>query len=282
MFKILFSIIKMNIVEVKNLTYSYYEGNKVLDGVSFPLKEGSYTCLIGHNGSGKSTLAKVLMGLNNKFQGEITIFGLPLNHENLGKIRSKMGIVFQNPDNQFVGTSVCDDIAFGLENRQVPHEEMQSIIETYAKEVGMADFLNASPDNLSGGQKQRVAIAGVLAMKPNLIIYDEATSMLDPKGKREILSLTQAMKKENPSLTILSITHDVEEAAKADRVLVLNEGKIVLEGTPNDVFSNIEILKQCHLATPFFFEFREALKKEGFDIPPSIRDLASLEDYLCK
>lgn len=272
----------MNIVEVKNLTYSYYEGSKVLDGVSFSLVEGSYTCLIGHNGSGKSTLAKVLMGLNNKFQGEITIFGMPLNRENLGKIRSKMGIVFQNPDNQFVGTSVCDDIAFGLENRQVPHLEMQSIIETYAKEVGMADFLNASPDNLSGGQKQRVAIAGVLAMKPNLIIYDEATSMLDPKGKREILSLTQKMKKENPSLTILSITHDVEEAAKADQVLVLNEGKIVLEGTPNDVFSNVEILKQCHLATPFFFELREALKKEGFDIPASITDLASLECYLCK
>lgn len=272
----------MNILEVKNLSYSYLENTPVLQDVSFSLEAGSYTCLIGHNGSGKSTLAKVLMGLITKFKGDVSLFDLPLNQKNLCNIRSKIGIVFQNPDNQFVGTSVSDDIAFGLENRQIPHEEMQGIIETYAKRVGMEGFLDASPENLSGGQKQRIAIAGVLAMKPDFIIFDEATSMLDPLGKREILSLTKAMKKENPSLTILSITHDVEEAANADKVLVLNEGKIVLEGAPQEVFSHKAELAKCHLASPFFFEFVDALNAENINVPDSIQDLSALEDYLCK
>lgn len=272
----------MNAIEVKNLSYSYRENTPVLRDLSFSIEEGNYVCLIGHNGSGKSTLAKVIMGLNHKFQGEVTIFGTPLISANIGKIRAKVGIVFQNPDNQFVGTSVADDIAFGLENREVPQEKMQEIIETYAKEVGMESYLESSPENLSGGQKQRVAIAGVLAMKPSLVIYDEATSMLDPKGKREILALTRKMKEENPSLTILSITHDVEEAAHADKVLVLNEGKLVLEGTPDEVFSKKEELEKIHLALPFFYELKNALREEGIEIPPSVCDLTSLEDYLCR
>ena len=272
----------MNVVSVNNLIYSYHEGTSVLNGVSFTLEEGSYTCLIGHNGSGKSTLAKVLLGLNTKYTGNIKIFDMDLNSQNLSKIRSKTGIVFQNPDNQFVGSSVSDDIAFGLENRNIPTDEMPNIVRKYAYEVGMEKFLDSSPENLSGGQKQRVAIAGVLAMNPSLIIYDEATSMLDPKGKREILSLTKKMREKNPSLTILSITHDVEEAAHADKVLVLNEGKIILEGKPNDVFMHDDILNKCHLASPFYYEFLKALKEEGIDIPSNVNDLESLEEYLCK
>ncbi len=272
----------MNAIEVKNLSYAYKEKENVLKGVSFAVEEGSYVCLIGHNGSGKSTLAKVIMGLNSKFQGDVSIFGMPLKNENIGKIRAKVGIVFQNPDNQFVGSSVEDDIAFGLENRQIRHEDMPEIIAKYAKEVGMEAFLESSPENLSGGQKQRVAIAGVLAMKPSLIIYDEATSMLDPKGKREILALTKKMREENPSLTILSITHDVEEAASADKVLVLNEGELVAEGSPDEVFAQKDKLMKIGLALPFFYELKEALIDEGITIPSSISDLASLEDYLCQ
>ncbi len=272
----------MNALEVKNLSYSYKENESVLKDVSFSIEEGNYVCLIGHNGSGKSTLAKIIMGLNNKFQGEVTVFGMPLNNENIGKIRAKVGIVFQNPDNQFVGSSVEDDIAFGLENRQIKHDDMPKIIAKYAKEVGMEGFLESSPENLSGGQKQRVAIAGVLAMKPSLIIYDEATSMLDPKGKREILTLTKKMREENPSLTILSITHDVEEAATADEVLVLNEGCLLAKGKPNEVFTQKEKLIQVGLALPFFYELKNALEAEGINIPSSISDLSSLEDYLCK
>lgn len=272
----------MKVVEVEKLSFSYGEGNQALNGVSFSLEAGSYNCLIGHNGSGKSTLAKVLMGLNDKFEGSVKIFDLELNKENLHKIRSKIGIVFQNPDNQFVGSSVADDIAFGLENAQVSHESMQGIIEEYAQEVGMEKYLLSSPENLSGGQKQRVAIAGVLAMNPNLIIYDEATSMLDPKGKKEILSLTRKMKEKNPSLTILSITHDVEEALHADQVMVLSKGELILRGSPEEVFAHKEELEAIHLGAPFFFDFKEELEKQGINVPSSIRSLDELEDYLCK
>ncbi len=272
----------MRTVEVKNLLFGYEENKPILKDVSFCLEKGSYTCLLGHNGSGKSTLAKVLMGLNPRFSGEVNLFEMSLNSKNLGKIRSKVGIVFQNPDNQFVGSSVADDIAFGLENTNVPQDKMQGIIEGYAKKVGMEDYLDSSPENLSGGQKQRVAIAGVLAMHTDLIIFDEATSMLDPKGKREILSIIHEMKKENPNLTILSITHDVEEALNADNIIVLNSGEIVLEGKPEEVFEKEETLRSIHLGLPFYYELRNALVKEGVDIPSSIKNLDMLEEYLCK
>lgn len=272
----------MKIVEAKNISYSYDGKNEVISGLSFSVEEGSYVALIGHNGSGKSTLAKVMAGLISNFKGELNMFGMPLNSKNLGSIRSRLGIVFQNPDNQFVASSVKDDIAFGLENRCVKHEEMDGIIEEYAAEVGMSDFLESAPENLSGGQKQRVAIAGVLAMKPDLIIYDEATSMLDPKGKEELLELTSKMKKENPKLTIISITHDIEEAARADEVLVLNEGKLVLEGVPNEVFSHDKELASIHLGSPFFISLVRALKDNGIIVPSSIKDLPSLEDFLCR
>jgi len=272
----------MKIIEVKNLNYSYDGKNPALKDVSFSVESGSYVALIGHNGSGKSTLAKVLCGLNAGFAGEVSIFGIPLTNKSLYAIRSRMGLVFQNPDNQFVGSTVRDDIAFGLENRQVPSAEMETIIDHYSREVGMEKFLDSAPENLSGGQKQRVAIAGVLAMKPELIIYDEATSMLDPVGKKDILDLTFKLREENPSLTVLSITHDVEEAAKADSVLVLNGGQLMLQGTPKEVFSHEKELNDIHLGCPFLISLINELRRQGIDVPEEIDTEAKLEDFLCR
>lgn len=273
----------MNIIDVEHLTYAYEDGGKpALSDVSFSVAEGSYVCLIGHNGSGKSTLAKVLAGLNGGYVGKITLFGTELTAKSLYGIRSRMGLVFQNPDNQFVGSSVRDDIAFGLENRQVPTEQMEGIITHYAAEVGMSSYLDSAPENLSGGQKQRVAIAGVLAMKPDLIIYDEATSMLDPVGKKDILDITFRLREKNPKLTVLSITHDVEEAAKADRVLVLNEGRLVLSGTPKEVFSHQKELRAIKLDCPFLISLISSLREKGIEVPDTIDSEEALEAWLCR
>lgn len=273
----------MNSIEAKDIVYSYEkEGPKALNGLSFSLPIGKYIAVIGHNGSGKSTLAKIIAGLINDFQGELTVFGEKMDKNSVQSLRKRMGLVFQNPDNQFVGSTVRDDIAFGLENRRVPSEDMEGIIRKYAEEVGMLDYLDKSPENLSGGQKQRVAIAGILAMNPDLVIYDEATSMLDPVGKKEILDLTKRMREKNPSLTILSITHDIEEAYQADYVLVLNKGKLILEGSPKDVFSHKEELSAARLDPPFIIQLIDELKSLGMDIPDEINSEEELEDYLCR
>ncbi|MDY5441367.1 MAG: energy-coupling factor transporter ATPase [Candidatus Enteromonas sp.] len=270
------------ILQVENLHYAYEEGHDVLQGVSFSVNQGSYVCVIGHNGSGKSTLAKCIIGLMAGVKGTIRLFGEVLNKKTVYSLRSRVGIVFQNPDNQFVGSTVADDIAFGLENRCIPTEEMGPTIERFATEVGMQDFLNHEPQMLSGGQKQRVAIAGVLAMQPDLILFDEATAMLDPKGKREIASLILKMRKDNPSLTLVSITHDVEEAAGADQVIVLDAGKVLFSGTPEEVFSHEEELRTIHLDVPFVYALKARLKEKGIDVPPEIKSLEELEDYLCQ
>ena len=272
----------MKVIEAKNLSFSYEEGHPALDGVSFCVEEGSYVALIGHNGSGKSTLAKVLMGLIAGFQGEVRIFNLPLDAGNLYKIRSRLGIVFQNPDNQFVGSSVRDDIAFGLENRCVPHADMEKIIVRYADEVGMSGFLDKEPQNLSGGQKQRVAIAGVLAMNPDVVIFDEATAMLDPKGKREISAIVARMRKDNPSLTLISITHDLEEAAQADQVIVLEKGKVFMSGKPAEIFSHVEELRKIGLDAPFLPSLVYRLKALGVAVPADVTTLDALEEFLCR
>ena len=272
----------MKVIEAQDLSYSYDGKNEALSGLSFSVEEGTYCALIGHNGSGKSTLAKILSGLIGGYKGQISIFGTVLSSKTLFEIRPRLGIVFQNPDNQFVGSSVRDDIAFGLENHCVKHEDMDAIINQYATEAGMEKFLDAAPENLSGGQKQRVAIAGVLAMKPDLLIYDEATSMLDPKGKKEILDLTRKMREENPKLTILSITHDIEAAAQADQVLVLNGGHLVLSGTPKEVFTHVDELAQIHLDAPFYVNLMRALRSKGVVIPDDIDSLTKLEEFLCQ
>ena len=256
----------MKLIEVNNLTFSYDKKINVIDGVSFCVESGKYISIIGHNGSGKSTFAKLLIGLLEPKSGEIKAFGLEMNPQNVHEIRRKIGIVFQNPDNQFVGTTVRDDIAFGLENRCVPHEKMDSIINEFAQKVHMEQFLNKEPENLSGGQKQRVAIAGILALTPEVIIFDEATSMLDPKGKREVRECIDEMRKENPNLSILSITHDLEEAFSSDEIIVLQEGKAIAAGKPENLLEKPEIFENCGLDLPFKNKLLKELKEQGIEI----------------
>ena len=255
----------MSLIEVRNLTFSYTEGNEVLSDLSFNIEKGDYVTIIGHNGSGKSTLARLLVGLLVPKSGDIIIDGLKLDEENVYKIREKLGIVFQNPDNQFIGSTVKDDIAFGLENRLVKSEEMDEIINKYASIVGLEKFLDKEPTALSGGQKQRVAIAGVLAMKPDIIIFDEATSMLDPKGKKDIKDLMNKIHGDG-QYTIISITHDIEEVMQASDCIVLNKGKIYMHDMPTNIFKNGDELRKIDLDVPFNIKIKEAFKKEKINL----------------
>ena len=259
-----------NVIEIKNLSFSYSsdgeEKQYVLNNVSLNIEKGSYTVIVGHNGSGKSTLAKLLIGLLAQESGQIIIDNIELTNDSIYEIRNKIGVVFQNPDNQFIGSTVEDDIAFGLENHLVPTEEMQTIIEEYAEKTGMINFLKKEPTKLSGGQKQRVAIAGVLAMHPEIIILDEATSMLDPKGKREIKELIKKMRDIVPNITIVSITHDISEAVASDKVVVMNKGKVFATGTPKEIFSDEDKLKEVGLQLPFTYKVQHKLQKEGYSL----------------
>ena len=240
-------------IEFKNVCFKYDDSrlDDVIKNISFEIKPGEMISILGHNGSGKSTIAKLMMGLLQPDSGSIYINNVDTTDNNiteteLDKLHAKMGIIFQNPDNQFVGVTVQDDIAFGLENHQIPRDEMIERINKYAKLVNMEKYLLVSPEDLSGGQKQRVAIAGALAMETETIIFDEATSMLDPKGTSEIIEMIKKLKKESTK-TIITITHNLEEAVFADRVIVLNEGHIVLDGKPQEVLKEKEILEASGL-----------------------------------
>ena len=269
----------MGIIDVDKLTFSYDEKTDAVHEVSFSIEKGQYCTIVGHNGSGKSTVAKLLTGLLEKKSGSIVIDGLELNIENLRKIRNKIGIVFQNPDNQFIGSTVRDDIAFGLENHCVEQVEMDPIIEEFSNRVGMHDYLNSEPTRLSGGQKQRVAIAGVLAMHPDIIIFDEATSMLDPQGKDEIKKVIMDLHKER-HLTILSITHDIDEVTTSDYVLVMDEGQIILKGTPEEVFKKEDKLKETQFDLPYSMKLAKELDKLGVHIKDRMT-MEGMVDELC-
>lgn len=258
-----------NAVDINNLSFEYEEGAKTIDQISFSVPKGSYTVVLGHNGSGKSTIAKLIIGLLEPKTGDITVDGIHLDEEHLYDVREKVGIVFQNPDNQFIGSTVRDDIAFGLENLCVPTEDMEDIIQTYAKKVNMTEFLDHEPTKLSGGQKQRVAIAGILAMHPSIIILDEATSMLDPRGKIEINSLVHELN-QTQNMTILSITHDIEEAALSDHVILLDNGHIIEEGTPEEVLTQKKELERIGLDVPFAYKISKKLHDSGYPIKPII------------
>lgn len=258
-----------NAVDINNLSFEYEEGAKTIDQISFSVPKGSYTVVLGHNGSGKSTIAKLIIGLLEPKTGDITVDGIRLDEEHLYDVREKVGIVFQNPDNQFIGSTVRDDIAFGLENLCVPTEDMEDIIQTYAKKVNMTEFLDHEPTKLSGGQKQRVAIAGILAMHPSIIILDEATSMLDPRGKIEINNLVHELN-QTQNMTILSITHDIEEAALSDHVILLDNGHIIEEGTPEEVLTQKKELERIGLDVPFAYKISKKLHDSGYPIKPII------------
>jgi energy-coupling factor transport system ATP-binding protein len=259
-------------IKVEHIHFSYRQNEPVISDVSFSIKKGEFVCILGHNGSGKSTIAKLLTGLLPVDSGEIYINGSLLNEKNVNEIRHQIGIVFQNPDNQFVGVTVKDDIAFGLENRQFPRETMLELIDKYAKLVNMEAFLQYNPENLSGGEKQRVAIAGVLAANPEVIIFDESTSMLDPKGVKEVNDVINTLKGHK---TIIAITHNLNEAVFADRVIVLSKGRIILNDQPQVVFSHKELLKESSL------DILESMKLiEFIENNPKLKNKKEIEELL--
>ncbi|MBU1093762.1 MAG: energy-coupling factor transporter ATPase [Firmicutes bacterium] len=249
-------------IKVSDLSFSYNSVDEALKHINLEISKGSWVSVLGHNGSGKSTLAKLLVGLLSPSNGEIYIEGMKLDEEHISDIRKKIGIVFQNPDNQFVGVTVKHDIAFGLENQCIPYDQMVEKIHHYASLVGMEEFLSKEPHQLSGGQKQRVAIAGALAMEQDILILDEATSMLDPEGTHEIIELIKVLNKDL-NKTIITITHDLSFAAQSDHLIVLKDGEVILTGTPKEVFNREDLLRSSHLELPFALGLYNEVAKDG-------------------
>ncbi|WP_042145442.1 energy-coupling factor ABC transporter ATP-binding protein [Paucisalibacillus sp. EB02] len=248
-------------IEFRNVSFRYGDEQPwVLDNVSFEIYKDEWVAIIGHNGSGKSTIAKLMNGLLYPQQGEIIINGTPVNDEHVWNVRKQVGMVFQNPDNQFVGTTVQDDVAFGMENRGIPREEMEKRIKEVLKAVRMEDYLLTEPHRLSGGQKQRVAIASVLAVKPDVLILDEATAMLDPRGRKEIMR-TVADIQEKSEISLITITHDLQEVVMAERVIVMNNGKVWDEAIPRDIFAKKDELRKIGLDVPFVAVLADELKQ---------------------
>ncbi len=270
------------VVTVKNLKYRYTpDGEWTLNDVTFQVNKGEWLAIVGHNGSGKSTLAKIINGLLMPEEGSVFVEGKELKEESIWDIRKRVGMVFQNPDNQFVGTTVRDDVAFGLENNGIPREIMMKRIQESLEKVRMSEFMNHEPHHLSGGQKQRVAIAGVLALEPSLMILDEATSMLDPQGRKEVIETVRSLQKVG-QMSVLSITHDLEEVTQADRVIVMNQGQVFAEGTPEDIFELGDKLVSLGLDLPFTVKLSQLLNKKGVHLSKSHLKQQELVMELCK
>ncbi|MBO4126602.1 energy-coupling factor ABC transporter ATP-binding protein [Streptococcus suis] len=269
-----------NIIEVKNLKYKYDQEDEryTLNDVSFHVKQGEWLSIIGHNGSGKSTTVRLIDGLLEAESGDIYIDGDALTIDNVWDKRRLIGMVFQNPDNQFVGATVEDDIAFGLENQGIPLEEMRSRVDEALELVGMTDFKTREPARLSGGQKQRVAIAGVVALRPKIIILDEATSMLDPEGRLDLIKIVREIK-DRHGMTVISITHDLDEVALSDRVIVMKNGQVESISTPNELFMR-EDLVDLDLDRPFTTELASSLRQTGLDLPLRYFTEEELEETL--
>lgn len=267
------------IIKTENLSFTYFDGDiEEMDGTEIPaikalnlsVKRGEYISVLGHNGSGKSTLAKLLNLILIPTAGKIYIDGKDvsdpeLSEDDVFEVRKKVGMVFQNPDNQIVATVVEEDVAFGAENLGLPREEIRRRVVNALNVVGMQDYARHAPHKLSGGQKQRVAIAGVIAMRPEVIIFDESTAMLDPLGRKSVMDIMEKLNREE-NITVLNITHYMEEAARADRVIVINDGEMVLDGTPKEVFSKVELLHSIGLESPQSTELVQELKKIGLDV----------------
>lgn len=269
------------VISIKNIHFNYQDQDtrEALSDVSLDVYEGEWLAIIGHNGSGKSTLAKMMNGLLEPSSGEIYIDGQLLTEDTVYEARRKVGMVFQNPDNQFVGTTVEDDIAFGLENIGMPRDEMVRKINTSLEMVRMTKFKEKEPARLSGGQKQRVAIAGMIALAPKVVILDEATSMLDPQGRYEVISTIQQLHKEK-GITVISITHDLDEAAQADRVLLMEGGKVNRIGKPSEIFEMGTALVDKGLDVPFSEKLKAVLKEKGLNVPSEYLDEEGLVEWL--
>ena len=269
-----------NIIEVQHLKYKYdnHVDDYILKDVTFHVKQGEWLSIVGHNGSGKSTTIRLIDGLLEAESGEIIIDGDKLTLENVWEKRQHIGMVFQNPDNQFVGATVEDDVAFGLENQGMDYQIMFDRVQEALDIVGMQDFKEREPARLSGGQKQRVAIAGVVALRPDIIILDEATSMLDPEGRLELIQTVKKIK-DRHGMTVISITHDLDEVALSDRVLVMKEGQVESTGTPSELFSRAD-LEDLGLDEPFTNQVKETLLNLGFQLPERYLTEKELQDYL--
>ena len=252
----------MGKLEIKNLCFSYDETHPVIDDVSLSIEKGSFVVVLGHNGSGKSTLAKLIVGLLEKNSGQIFLDGEEIDKKNLRKLQTKTALVFQNPDNQFIGSTVEDDIAFGLENLCVPQEEMDPIIDKTLSTLNMSSFKERNVSNLSGGERQKIAIAGILAMNLDYIIFDEATSMLDPIGRRDLINLIKELNREGK--TIIMITHDMSEALLSDRCIVLSQGKIIKDDTPINVLNDEACIKEANLEETRSLYLYNRLKEKGY------------------
>ena len=276
-----------DVIHIEDIVFAYppaEEGERAvraLDGICLCIDEGTFTAVLGRNGSGKSTLSKQMNALLIPNVGDVFVCGMNTRDENLvWEIRSRAGMVFQNPDNQLVSAIVEDDVAFGPENLGVPTDEIRSRIDDAMKRTGIYGQRKKSPHMLSGGQKQRVAIAGVVAMRPKCIIFDEPTAMLDPKGRSEVMEIVKLLKADG--ITVILITHFMEEAVEADRVIVMDGGKAVLDGTPAEIFDDPDRLRELGLTVPAAVDIRERLKEKGFDIPREIITIEALARFLCE
>lgn len=264
-----------NFIKAEKVSFSYqgYDGTippLVLDGVSLSVKEGEMLAVLGHNGSGKSTLAKHFNSILIPTEGKVTVDGMDsANEEKLYEIRQEVGMVFQNPDNQIVATVVEEDVAFALENLGVPPEEIRKRVDDALKKVGMYEYREHAPHRLSGGQKQRVAIAGIIAMQPRCVVLDEPTAMLDPKGRREVMETVRQLNSEL-GITVVIITHYMDEAAMCRRIAVMDDGKILLDGTPKEVFAKVKLLREHGLDVPQVTELCYELKEAGYDLPDCV------------
>ncbi len=271
------------IISVQDVSFTYEEAAEAaLTHVSLDVKKGEFLAVLGHNGSGKSTLAKLLNALYLPTEGKVIACGYDTaDEDHLWDIRQAAGMIFQNPDNQIVATVVREDVAFGMENLGVPHDEMVKRIDEALEAVRMSHKADAAPHMLSGGQKQRVAIAGILAMQPSVIIADEATAMLDPSGRKEVLKTIKRLNREK-GITVVWITHFMEEAAQADRIVVMNKGTTVLSGTPREVFEQVETLREIHLDVPHMTDLSQDLRKEGMPLPAGILTVEEMAEEVCK
>ncbi|GAK29935.1 ABC-type cobalt transport system, ATPase component [Weissella oryzae SG25] len=272
----------VELITLQDVSYTYPNNPKpALNNINLSINQGEWVALIGHNGSGKSTFAKLLNYLLAADSGEITIAGVPVLPENMWTIRDLVGMVFQNPDNQFVGATVADDVAFGMENRGIERATMLKRVAEVLDLVKMSEFADREPAHLSGGQKQRVAIASVLAIRPKVLILDEATAMLDPQGRREMVAIVRKLKAHmGDDLTVISITHDIEEAASADRIIVINDGELIASGEPAQIFGDAASLKRFGLAVPFAEELKAQLAVRGVAVPAEYLTMEGMVAWL--
>lgn len=271
----------MSFIEARGVEFAYSpEEENVINGIDLKIEKGTYVAVLGHNGCGKSTLAKLLCGILSPTEGQILVDGIDTaDEERSFEIRKKCGMVFQNPDNQLVASVVEEDIAFAPENLGVPREEIRRRVDKALETVDMTEYAKHATYKLSGGQKQRIAIAGILAMSPECIVFDEATAMLDPSGRKEIVAAMKRLNKEI-GITVITITHYMNEAVEADRIIVMNRGEIIADGTPGEIFSKVEALHEVSLAVPQVTELLYLLEKEGYELPRGVLHAMDAADVL--